>query len=146
MNHFHRNLLIRGAACLALLVASLVLAAESRAVDLSGTWSGTWQSDRCRHRGPMWATFTKIDEKHYCANFRGRFFKIMPFRYSAVLTVVEDGDVVKLSGSSYLGRVMGTFTYEATATATDFNANYTSCKDWGRFCLTRCSTCTSCCD
>ena len=88
----------------------------------------------------MCATFTKMDESHYCVTFRGRFFKIMPFRYTAVLTVVEDGDVVKLAGSSYLGRVFGTFSYSDTATATDFNANYSSCKDWGRFCMTRCCT------
>jgi hypothetical protein len=135
--------LARGAGCAVLLLLSLALAPAAGAVDLSGTWSGSWQSDRCRHHGPMSATFTKIDETHYCVNFRGRFFKIMPFRYSAVLTVTEEGEVTKLAGSSYLGRIMGTFSYSATATATDFNANYSSCKDWGRFCLHKCGC--SCC-
>jgi hypothetical protein len=130
--------------CIALVLVAggLALAGECRAVDLSGTWSGSWNSDRCRHHGPMCATFTKINESQYCVHFRGRFFKIMPFRYTVVLDVVaEDDETTQLSGSSYLGRVFGTFTYSATATATSFNANYSSCKDWGRFCMTRCSTC-----
>jgi hypothetical protein len=123
---------------------SAALAAECRAVDLSGSWYGNWNSDRCGHHGPMRATFTKINESQYCVHFRGRFWKIMPFRYTVVLNVVaEDDETTELAGSSYLGRIFGTFNYSATASATNFNANYTSCKDWGRFCLTRCSTCVT---
>jgi hypothetical protein len=58
--------------------------------------------------------------------------------------VIEDrGDQVTLSGSHYLGRMFGTFTYTATATDCNFTANYSSCKDNGVFKLSRVS---GCCD
>ena len=86
----------------------------------------------------MKATFCKIDDTHYQANFRGRFWKVVPFRYSIVLTVVEDdGDVVHLQGSTYLGRIMGTFSYDATATANSFSATYSAARDYGTWVLSR---------
>jgi hypothetical protein len=109
------------------------------ALDLSGSWSGNWSSGTTRHRGPLRCTFTKLDETSYQADFSGRFFKVLPFRYSVVLTVIADtGDSITLSGSHELGRRFGTFTYTATATCTDFVANYSSCKDNGQFTLSRC--------
>lgn len=141
MNPTVRSLLCRVALFVALFVCVALSSAEARATDLSGTWSGTWNSDRCRHHGPMTAYLCRQTDGNYAATFRGRFFRIMPFRYTTVLNVDEDGDVVKLSGSSYLGRIFGTFSFEASATSTNFNASYSSCKDWGRFCLSRCSTC-----
>ena len=69
---------------------------------------------------------------------RGRFFRILPFRYNVVLRVVDvHGDTVTLAGSSYLGRLFGTFHYRATADGCSFHATYTSCKDRGEFCLQR---------
>ena len=58
-------------------------------------------------------------------------------RVNEVLKGDTDG-VVKLAGDSYLGRRYGTFHYEASATETKFTADYTSCKDDGRFVLSRC--------
>ena len=52
--------------------------------------------------------------------------------------VYDDGQTVKLQGSSYLGRTFGTFYYNATVTNGCFNASYTSCKDNGTFRLTKC--------
>lgn len=129
-----------------LLAISLAAATPAKAVDLSGCWSGTWQSCTCRHHGPLHATFTKCNEKQYFVSFSGRFFKIMPFHYSVTLDIVEDdGETVKLSGSSYLGRMMGTFTYSAAATACTFNSTYSSCKDWGYFNMTKCCAAPTCC-
>lgn len=91
----------------------------------------------------MTASLCKMDATHYSATFRGRFWKIFPFRYSTVLTVTsEDAKTVQLSGSSYLGRLFGTFSYNATVTETCFDANFTSCRDWGKFEMTRC--CSPC--
>lgn len=129
-----------------LLTMSLLLTNSASAVDLSGCWSGTWESCTCRHHGPLNATFTKCGDSQYLVAFRGRFFKIMPFHYTVTLNVIEDGDTVKLAGSSYLGRIMGTFTYNATANATSFNSQYTSCKDWGYFRLTRCCSTVAVCN
>ncbi len=124
----------------------LASAAQSAlAVDLSGCWEGCWGSQCTRHKGPLKATFVKQDETHYCVHFKGRFFKLLPFKYSVVLEVVEDtGDHVTLSGSHYLGRMFGTFTYTATATACEFNADYSSCKDSGVFKLKKVAGC--CCE
>lgn len=120
------------------LLASVVLAATASAEDLSGSWSGGWVSSTTGHKGPLHAHFTRLDDASYQVDFRGRFFKLLPFRYSVVLNVVEEGDTVRLSGDSYLGRMFGWFHYEAVAGGGSFTADYSSCKDQGQFCLTRC--------
>ena len=121
-------------------IGMLLLApAICRAVDLSGCWSGTWQSCVTGHRGPLHAEFVRMDANRYEVFLDGRFFKIMPFRYSVVMTASEQDGVVYLSGSQYLGRMFGTFSFSAAATDSRFDANYSSCKDNGVFKLCRCS-------
>ena len=131
--------------CIVVCLSLFVAAQPAQATDLSGCWSGSWGSCTSRHRGPLNATFTRCNEQQYEVTFSGRFFKIMPFRYSVTLDVTEDCDVVKLSGSSYLGRLMGTFNYRAQATECHFSSSYSSCKDHGWFELSRCSSGNSCC-
>lgn len=110
----------------------------ARATDLTGRWTGSWESGTTGHAGPLRATFTRCGETGYHVTFTGRFLKIVPFRYAVTLTVVEDhGDSVVLAGSSYLGRLFGTFSYRATATGCEFTARYSSRKDDGSFRLTR---------
>jgi hypothetical protein len=71
--------------------------------------------------------------------FTGRFFKVLPFRYTVTLNVTrQEGDKVYLAGESYLGRLFGTFTYDAWATDGDFEANYSSRRYQGQFILRRC--------
>ena len=109
------------------------------AIDLTGSWSGYWQSSTNRHHGPLHGEFCKIDETKYAVHFRGRLFRIFPFRYSVTLNVVgvEPGRVI-LAGDSRLGRMFGTFTYVGSATETNFVANYSSCRYEGQFVLKRC--------
>lgn len=122
----------------AALLGLVLVAAPAGAVDLSGSWSGTWSSTSTGHSGPLRATFTPCGEGRYSVDFAGRFFKILPFRYSVTLRVVEDrGDSVVLAGSSWLGRMFGTFSYRADADACSFEACYTSKKDAGVFRLSR---------
>jgi hypothetical protein len=128
--------LIRAIFAVALL---LVLPAACRAVDLSGCWSGSWESCATGHKGPLWAEFVSCGVNQYEVHFRGRFFKVMPFQYSVTMAADERDGVVYLSGSKYLGRMVGTFSFSAAATDTCFNANYSSCKDSGQFKLSRCS-------
>lgn len=116
----------------------------AKATDLSGCWSGTWQSCTTPHRGPLNAEFVRINANQYEVFFNGRFFKLLPFKYSVVMTATEQDGVVYLSGSKYLGRMFGTFSFSATATDCQFNATYSSCKDNGLFTMTRCSRATSC--
>jgi hypothetical protein len=122
----------------AALIVACGLSARAQATDLSGCWSGSWQSCSTGHAGVLRATFTRCDDTHYRVDFSGRFFKILPFRYSVTLQVVEETEeTVKLSGSSYLGKLFGTFCYTATVTDCQFRADYTSKKDRGVFTLTR---------
>ena len=118
-------------------------ASSTSATDLSGHWSGQWISCTSGHKGPLQADFCKICETKYRVTFTGRFFVVFPFRYQVTLNVVsDDGEHVTLSGTSYLGRIYGTFRYNATATCTDFVSRYDSCKDDGKFVLHRC--CNDC--
>lgn len=115
---------------------------ECQAAELAGCWEGRWESCTTPHQGPLNAKFCKLDDTHYRVDFSGRFFKIFPFHYSVTLEVTgQDGDTLLLSGSSYLGKMFGTFHYSARATDCSFVADYTSCKDRGRFILHR----TCCC-
>src|SRR5262245_3006710 len=94
-----------------LLIALALFASPEacQAIDLSGCWSGTWQSCVTRHRGPLNAEFVRLNDSQYEVFFNGRFFKIMPFKYSVVMTATDQNGVVYLSGSKYLGRMFGTF-------------------------------------
>ena len=129
---------------LSMLVAAVLfascpaIASAASATDLSGCWSGYWQSCTTGHEGPLNAVFSKCGDGRYQVAFSGRFFKIFPFRYSVDLSVAsDDGQTVTLAGNSYLGRLFGTFTYRASATAASFNSNYTSSRDAGKFVLRR---------
>lgn len=123
--------------CLSLVFAAC-LTVQADATDLSGVWSGSWNSFSTGHHGPLRCTMTKIDETSYHANFSGRFALIVPFRYSITLYVEQDGEVVTLSGQHYLGRRFGTFYYTAEADSESFTANYSSKKDCGQFLMSRC--------
>ena len=120
------------------LVLVVAFAMPAFAVDLSGCWTGSWQSCTTGHSGVLRARFTRCGETQYRVDFSGRFCAFLPFRYSVTLDVVEDrADRVTLAGSSFLGRLFGTFTYTATADGVGFTARYTSKKDSGRFDLRR---------
>ena len=138
-------LLARTRVLLLAVLSLLALGNPCQGTDLSGHWSGTWQSGKTPHHGPLQAEFVRLNESEYEVFFRGRFFAIFPFRYSVVMTASEQDGVVTLSGSKYLGRMFGTFSFSAAATDADFNANYSSCKDHGCFVMSRCSYASSCC-
>ena len=130
---------------LALFIAFiLTLPSICSGTDLSGCWSGTWQSCVTPHKGTLKAEFVRLDDCHYEVFFKGRFFKFLPFQYSTVMTATEQDGVVSLSGSKYLGRIFGTFSFDAVATNCQFTADYSSCKDNGQFIMSRCSYATSC--
>ena len=122
----------------------LAAAGTAEAADLSGAWSGTWRSSTTDHKGPLKAEFVRLGPSCYDVTFRGRFFKILPFRYSVVMTATEQDGVVYLSGSKDLGRMFGVFSFSATADNCRFHADYTSCEDQGCFRLSR-ETCGTRC-
>jgi hypothetical protein len=107
--------------------------------DLSGEWTGHWESAKNGHRGPLRATFTRVGPDCYSVRFAGRFAKVIPFRYATPMAVVGGGDgVALLSASKSLGPLLGTFAMSATATATNFDADFSAKNDRGKFVLTRC--------
>lgn len=127
------------AAAVLLLANSVVVAQQPLAVpDLTGNWSGHWESCKNGRHGPLSARFCKTDDGHYEVVFHGRFFKVVPFRYATTLTIVGyEGDRVFLSASKRLGPVLGSFSMDADATASEFTARFTSRDDHGLFVLRR---------
>ena|SRR5687767_13245812 len=113
-------------------------AAEPASVDVAGCWSGYWISCSDGHSGPMQATICKVGDNCYEARFRGRFWVVVPFRYTMTFREVDrDGDKVILAGEHRLGPVLGTYSFTATVTATDFDASYTARRDHGKFVMQR---------
>jgi hypothetical protein len=129
-----------GAALLAL--AGLIVvpghAAPSGSVNLTGEWTGYWESETTGHTGPMRARFDRVDACHYDVLFCGRFCKVLPFLYATQLNVTgHGGGCVYLGGSHRLGPLFGTFRYSAWGSHTRFVASYSADNDRGRFVLTR---------
>jgi hypothetical protein len=126
------------AALLFATTASSSDAAEPAPIDVAGRWSGYWISCSDGHSGPMQATICKIGDNCYEAHFKGRFWVVFPFRYSMTFqTVGREGDKVILTGEHRLGPVLGSYSFTATVTATDFDASYTARRDNGRFVMKR---------
>ena len=110
----------------------------AKSVDLSGCWSGSWMSCKNGHNGKLSATFCRINDCQVRARFKGIFAKVIPFRYPATLTIVEERPgLMRLSGSQRLGPIMGSFTYSVTITPDRFEASYQSKRDWGQWTLSR---------
>lgn len=118
-----------------LLLASATASAQPP--DLSGRWSGRWVSETNGHTGPLNARFRQIDADTYRVAFRGRFAKVIPFWYTTRLDAVATGDGVVVLAASQRLPLVGTYSTTATATATHFDAAFTSRKDAGRFILSR---------
>lgn len=103
-------------------------------VDLSGAWEGSWHSEQSTHKGCLRAIITRVDDTHFCARFHATFFKFFSYEYTIVLYAVPDNDHWNLSGQKDLGRLAGgMYYYRGVATACNFRACYTSCKDHGVF-------------
>ena len=119
--------------CVILMGAALASAGE-----LDGRWPcGNWVDTNKGHTGPLQARFHQTDDCHYRVVFRGKFAKVIPFRFAATLNVVgHDGDKVLIAGSS---RIMGfyRFNYNAVADEHNFNAHYSSSRWTGKFNLQR---------
>ena len=108
------------------------------AADLSGAWKGTWSNSNNRHTGPLRGRFTALNDSQYQVVFRGRFFLVLPFRYTVVLDAEEQEDgSIRLRGSTFVSRRYGTFEYDATVRDGHFESTYTSSKFQGTFSMDR---------
>ena len=130
--------LVAGVLIASLMICSFVNSQEKGSTpNLAGSWSGNWFSDGSGHKGTMKAVFRSVGPDSYEVTFSGRFFKVIPFRYKATLSVTgKEGDKLILTGSQKL-LGFGTFEYSALADDASFMANYSSKKDNGRFELYR---------
>lgn len=106
--------------------------------DLSGRWRGYWISCVNNHTGPMNANFCLRCDGHYDVTFNGRFWKLIPFHYKTTLTVTgyENGKV-HMSGSHFLGPILGSFSYNAWSDGCQFISAYCARKDNGQFVMNR---------
>lgn len=105
--------------------------------NISGAWSGTWRDCKSGHQGPLQASLCRIDETSYRAIFGGRFWGVVPFRYTVILHVVaQTGGHVQLAGSHCVG-FSGEFCYKATVSECNFHAEFTSKRYNGRFEMAR---------
>jgi len=112
------------------------------AVDLTGTWTGSWCSGKNGHHGPMTAQFSAGCNGCYEVRFKGRFCAIIPFTYRTTLKATQNADgSVTLTGSRRLGLLMGTFSMQAAVTGDKLQATYCSKQDHGTFSLSRSATC-----
>lgn len=112
--------------------------AQTAHTNLCGTWSGQWCSQSTGHNGPMKAEFRRLCGDQYEVTFNGRFCRLIPFRYKAVLHARQNDDgTVSLHGSRNLGLLFGTFSFRATTDGNQLNARYWSEQDIGTFRLTR---------
>ncbi len=110
------------------------------AASLAGCWPcGSWQSYCTGHQGKLRGSIVQCDATHFECHFAGTFAKIVPFRYSVVLTVTSEKDgVVYFQGQKSLGRLAGgTYNFNGYATANQFHAGYVADKDRGEFVLSR---------
>lgn len=101
-------------------------------------YRGNWQSDCNGHNGTLKAKVKADECGSYRVTFSGTFFRVVPFVYSTPMTVTgasPDG-TVHLHGHSRLP-VFGEFDCQAAMNGNQFNANYTSARDQGRFSMQR---------
>jgi hypothetical protein len=105
---------------------------------IEGPWTGTWHSDQNGHHGSLRCVVTKTSDTSYRAHYRATYKSILHFSYVATLNAHETNGAVALKGEADLGKLAGgVYTYEGTATPTEFHSNYANKYDHGAYDLTR---------
>lgn len=93
-NGFHRRRLgtpgLQTIGILCLLVAASSTSHVRAADTLCGTWKGHWESCTDQFKGTVKARITRCGPGCYKAVFTGRAFKVMPYRYTAMLKACRD--------------------------------------------------------
>src|SRR5258706_10615960 len=114
------------------------LANAPRSTALEGRWDGSWKSDASGHQNRLRCIITKRNERTYLARFHANFAKILTFGYPVPLQVQEKNQHYKFAGEPNLGWYAGgRYTYEGSATGTNFSSTYRSKSDHGSFQMMR---------
>lgn len=97
-------------------------------------YAGTWCSETNGHNGKLHARVRQTDECTYKVRYCGTFLKVVPFMYSAPMTVTGQGPngEVYLTNTSRLP-LFGEFTSNAVMTENEFVATYSAASDKGQF-------------
>lgn len=114
------------------------LAKGSAAAGIEGRWDGTWKSDRSGHTDRLRCIVTDQGGQTYLARFHAKYGKIFSFGYSVPLTAEEHGNRYDFSGEANLGWYAGgQYSYQGSATATNFFSTYRCKSDHGSFQMRR---------
>jgi len=104
---------------------------------IEGRWDGTWKSEASGHSDGLRCIVTR-DGGTYLARFHAKYRKIFGFGYIVPLTVEQHGGRYDFSGEANLHWYAGgRYTYQGSATATNFVSTYRCKSDHGTFQMTR---------
>jgi hypothetical protein len=111
---------------------------KARATDaFSGHYVGTWRSEVTKHHGRLICDFSKMDPKHYRAEFKA-YWGALHGSYSVVMETQRAGRELRFSGRQDLGKLYGgVYKYDGRAGGGRMTSKYASADDHGVFELTR---------
>jgi hypothetical protein len=113
-------------------------AARAGADNLCGCWEGTWTGCTDGLTGTVKAKITKCGPNKYRAVFWGRAFKIMPYRYTSILTAETDPETgVQSFRVAQKIPIWGCYWMKGTATECKFSARYHTDDHVGYFKMTK---------
>jgi hypothetical protein len=109
---------------------------------IAGPWKGTWRSEANGHNDQLRCILTPLTNGIYAARFHARYKKVIPFTFSYTVpltaTNASSSEKVPFRGSANLGWYAGgIYSYEGTASLTNFFSTYDSKYDRGTFQMTR---------
>ena len=81
---------------------------------------------------------TKVDARKYEARFHAKYRKVLGFGYTVRMDVEPTNSVFKFKGEADLGRLAGgKYSYDGSASPTNFFSTYKSKYDHGTFLMKR---------
>jgi len=112
-------------------------ATHQREQILPGRWDGNWKSDVNGHHGRLRCIVNGAGT-NYVARFHANYWKIFSFTYSVPLRAELQKDNCHFSGQANLGWFAGgIYSYEGSASRSEFNATYHCKYDHGTFQMSR---------
>ncbi len=118
------------------------LAAKKTTDGLTGPWQGTWRSESSGHNNILRCIVTRSGDGAYRARFHAKYKTplqvTVSFGYTVPLSVQPTNDFWHFTGSANLGWLAGgVYSYDGTASATNFTSTYNSKYDHGVFQMSR---------
>ncbi len=105
---------------------------------VEGRWEGRWKSDHNGHNGKLRCVMLRTETNTYLARFHAKYQGILSFGYTVPLEMRVERGAFRFTGSADLGALAGgLYTYEGTASPTNFLSTYRCPSDWGTFRMTR---------